>query len=81
VKNILFTLFSIQKVGLSFSVKVTPRAKKNQVGDVVQDTKGHEVLKIAVTEAAEDGKANDAVIALLAKASLFQYSNEPEQII
>lgn len=72
MKNIVFTLFSIQKEGLSFNVKVTPKAKKIKIGDVVQDSNSHDakrhpVLKIAVTEAAEEGKANDAVITLLAK--------------
>lgn len=43
-------------------VKVIPRSKENALAGFE-----HNVLKIRVTEPPEKGKANDAVIALLAK--------------
>lgn len=43
-------------------VKVTPKARENKVVGFEGD-----VLKIRVTDAPEKGKANDAVVALLAK--------------
>ncbi|WP_348663787.1 DUF167 family protein [Chlamydia vaughanii] len=44
-------------------VKVTPKSKENKIVGFEGET-----LKIRVTEAPEKGKANEAVIALLAKA-------------
>lgn len=48
--------------GVSFAVKVQPRARRNAVTGVVGDA-----LKLAVTAAPEAGRANQAVIALLAE--------------
>lgn len=48
-------------------LKVTPRASREAVEGLVADADGNPVLKVKVTVVAEDGKANDAVIALLAK--------------
>ncbi len=48
-------------------VKVQPRAKRPGLQGVQESASGPR-LKIAVTEAAEDGKANRAVCAYLAKA-------------
>ena len=47
---------------IRLSVKVTPKSSSGRI----QGWEG-EVLRIAVTAAPEDGKANKAVIALLAK--------------
>ncbi|WP_375793552.1 DUF167 family protein [Chlamydia sp. 12-01] len=47
----------------TLEVKVTPKSKENKIVGFEG-----EVLKIRVTEAPEKGKANEAVIALLAKA-------------
>ena len=49
----------------SLRVKVKPQASANAVGGWADETKG--VLLIKVTAPAEGGKANAAVIALLAK--------------
>jgi uncharacterized protein len=48
-------------------LKVTPRAAREAVDGFVEDARGSQVLNVKVTVVAEDGKANDAVIALLSK--------------
>ena len=47
--------------GITFSVKVQPRARKNAITGTVGD-----VLKLALTAPPVEGKANQAVIAFLA---------------
>jgi uncharacterized protein len=53
--------------GVRVRLKVTPKAKREQVGGLLDEPDGTKALKIAVTAAPEDGKANAAVIALLAR--------------
>ena len=53
--------------GVTVSLRVTPRAGRSRIEGVVAEADGTRALKVTVTAAAEDGKANDAVIALLAK--------------
>lgn len=52
---------------LQLRVRVTPRASADRIGAVVADESGEGWLQVAVTAVPEDGKANKAVIALLAK--------------
>lgn len=47
--------------GITFSVKVQPRAKKNAITGIVGDA-----LKLALTAPPVEGKANEAVIGFLA---------------
>lgn len=48
-------------------VKVTPKASAYRIQGWAEDEAGQKLLKISVTAIPEDGKANKAVIALLAK--------------
>jgi uncharacterized protein (TIGR00251 family) len=52
--------------GVTVMVKVQPRSRHPGIQGIAQSAAGPR-LKIAVTEAAEDGKANRAVCSLLAK--------------
>ncbi len=52
--------------GARLRLKVRPQARRDAIDGVVPDIDG-EALAVSVTAAPEDGKANDAVIALLAK--------------
>ena len=60
--------FSAGADGVRIRLRVQPLARRNRVDGLVAEADGGVALKVAVTEAPEDGKANAAVIALLAKA-------------
>jgi uncharacterized protein (TIGR00251 family) len=53
--------------GISVAVKVQPKARRAGVQGSVQSADGPR-LRIGVSEAAEDGKANKAACAILARA-------------
>jgi uncharacterized protein (TIGR00251 family) len=54
--------------GVKLCVKVTPKASANMIRGVEGMAQGQQALKISVTSVPEDGKANIAVINLLAKS-------------
>jgi len=50
-----------------FRVKLTPNAARNEIKGWDKDSEGNSILKASVTCVPEDGKANAALIKLLAK--------------
>ncbi len=61
-------LFTLGSDGvIRFMVRVTPKASRERIDGVVIDSDGVPLLRIAVTEVPEGGKANKAVLALMAK--------------
>jgi uncharacterized protein YggU (UPF0235/DUF167 family) len=53
---------------MQFAVRVTPKGGRDAVEGWTHDEAGRPMLKVRVSVAAEDGAANAAVLALLAKA-------------
>jgi len=53
--------------GVRVALRVTPKASKNAVTGFKETAGGGRALAVSVTAVPEDGKANEAVIKLLAK--------------
>jgi hypothetical protein len=58
--------FSPVSDGVRVRLRVQPRARRNQVDGLAPEADGAVALRVAVTAAPQDGKANAAVVALLA---------------
>jgi uncharacterized protein YggU (UPF0235/DUF167 family) len=50
-----------------FWIRLTPKASSNRIGEIRSLADGKKVLAIYVTTIAEDGRANEAMLELLAK--------------
>ena len=51
----------------TITVKLTPKAAKNEIKGWAEGAEGQKILKCSVTTVPEKGKANKALIALLSK--------------
>jgi len=54
--------------GLRVTVRLTPKAGRDRIAGLAADAEGQALLKVQVTAVPEDGKANAALLKLLAKA-------------
>ena len=61
------TPFVVVDDGVKVTVRLTPKASRNRIDGVALDGDGRAMLKVSVTVVPEDGKANAALIKLLAK--------------
>jgi uncharacterized protein (TIGR00251 family) len=59
------------KTGAAITVKVIPRASKNEISEILSDG----TIKIRITAAPVDGKANEALIHYLAEILTVPESN------
>ena len=60
--------------GVTVAVRLTPKAKVNRIVGIAAQADGDPILKANVTAVPERGKANAALIAVLAKAWRFPKS-------
>jgi uncharacterized protein (TIGR00251 family) len=60
--------FAVSPQGLRVSVRLTPKASRERVEGLAAEADGGVALKVSVTAVPEDGKANAALVKLLAKA-------------
>ena len=61
------TPFSKSADGALVAVRLTPKSSANAIRGIMQDAGGSSHLKVIVTAAPENGKANAALLKLLAK--------------
>lgn len=59
--------YTITDRGLRLAVRLTPKAGRTRIEGLAAEAQGGVVIKVAVTPAPENGKANAALIKLLAK--------------
>ena len=59
--------FAALRDGLRLAIRATPKASSDRILGVIADGHGGTALKVAVTAPPEDGKANAALVKLLAR--------------
>ena len=59
--------FRVLDDGVAVSIRLTPKASRSAVTGIAAEADGSPVLKASVTSVPEGGKANAALVALLAK--------------
>jgi hypothetical protein len=59
--------YTITDRGLRLAVRLTPKAGRTRIEGLAAEARGGTVIKVAVTAAPESGKANAALIKVLAK--------------
>lgn len=59
--------FSATAGGVHVRVRLSPRARREAIVGVVADANGGALLRVAVTAPPVDGRANDALLRLLAR--------------
>jgi uncharacterized protein len=59
--------FTAAPDGLRLAVRLTPKASASRIIGLAPEADGGVALKVAVTAAPESGKANDALLALVAE--------------
>lgn len=59
--------FTAVQDGLRLAIRLTPRAAAERISGVVEDGRGGWALKVGVTAVPADGKANAALLKLLAR--------------
>ncbi len=65
--NALAPPYTVTDRGLRLAVRLTPKAGRNRIEGLVAEAGGGSVIKVVVTAAPESGKANAALVKLLAK--------------
>lgn len=60
--------FAVSPLGLRVAVRLTPKASRERIEGLAPEAGGGVALKVSVTAVPEDGKANAALVKLLAKA-------------
>lgn len=59
--------FAVADGGIRLAVRLTPRASAERILGLAAEADGRVALKVAVTAPAEGGRANDALMVLIAK--------------
>ncbi len=60
--------FKLHPSGLNVAIRLTPNARQTGFDGVMKTAEGKTVLKVSVNVPPEDGKANKALVAFLAKS-------------
>jgi hypothetical protein len=68
-RNLIASFDRVRKEtgGISLRIRLTPKGGRDRIEGWVNDEKDHAVLKVRVSAVPERGKANEALVELLAK--------------